>query len=117
MKNLNAVMATLGFLAIASISEASVTVSNGCPGSFQQATSIGKLADQKAYEAKSTLQQLLKMGPKPYGQLEAQTWEAQANYFQEKINRASALNSKLTAMAILNGLGDLGVCYVEDGQD
>lgn len=117
MKNLNAVMALVGFLVIASISQASVSISNDCPGSFQQATTIGKLADQKAYEAQSALQEFLKLGPKPYGLLEAQNWEAKANYFQEKINKASALNSKLTAMAILNGLGDLGVCYVEDSQD
>ena len=117
MKNLFVMTATLGFLVTTSISQASMIISNDCTGSFQQLTTIGKLADQEADMAKSALQEFLKLGPKPYGQLQAQRWEAEANYFQEKINKASALHSKLTAMAILNGLGDLGICYVNDGQD
>lgn len=117
MKKLNALMVVVLFSFTTSISQASFYFGDDCPTDAKKAASIQELLDQTDYEAKTNLQKLLQLGPKPEGKKEAQAWRARLDYYSQKITTATALNSKLTAMAILNGLGDLGVCHVDDGQD
>lgn len=57
--------------------------------------------------AKRTLALMLDLGPKPDDPTEALLWEQQSTRLQGQLNSLSALNSKLTAAAVLAGLEQL----------
>lgn len=54
--------------------------------------------------AKSALSQLLELGPKPSADAEALLWEQTATRLQGQINSFSALVTRLTALAVIEGI-------------
>ncbi|MBI1179690.1 MAG: hypothetical protein GC201_03975 [Alphaproteobacteria bacterium] len=56
--------------------------------------------------AQKTLEIMFAMGPKPADPAQALLWEQQTTRLQGQLNSLSAMNSKLTAMAVIEGLKD-----------
>ena len=65
---------------------------------------LDRIADLCRVCAKKALDAMLDLGPKPEGTTEALLWEQQATRLQGQINSLTALVSKLTAAAVIEGL-------------
>lgn len=68
------------------------------------ADDLDQVADLCRTGAKSTLSALLAMGPKPDDPSQALLWDQQTTRLQGQLNSLSALVSKLTAAAVIEGL-------------
>jgi len=80
------------------------------------AQDLGSVADMCAVGAKQTLSAMLFLGPKPQGQTPALLWEQQTTRLQGQLNSLTALNSKLTAASVVEGLKDLASELAEIGK-
>lgn len=70
------------------------------------ASDLDKAAELCRTGAKRTLAIMLEMGPKPGDSSQALLWEQQMTRLQGQLNSLSALVSKLTAAAVVQGLAD-----------
>lgn len=70
------------------------------------ADDLDQVAELCRTGAKTTLSALLAMGPKPDDPSQALLWEQQTTRLQGQLNSLSALVSKLTAGAVIEGLKD-----------
>lgn len=80
------------------------------------AQNLGSAADMCAVGAKKTLSAMLSLGPKPQGQTPALLWEQQTTRLQGQLNSLTALNSKLTAASVIEGLKDFASDLEEIGK-
>lgn len=65
---------------------------------------LDQVSDLCSVGAKKSLEAMLSLGPKPDGATEALLWEQQTKRLQGQINSLTALVSKLTAVAVIEGL-------------
>ena len=72
------------------------------------ADDLDQVAELCRTGAKCTLSAILAMGPKPEDATQALLWEQQSTRLQGQLNSLSALVSKLTAAAVIEGLKDFG---------
>jgi hypothetical protein len=68
------------------------------------ASDLDDVAELCKVAAKRVLHTMLELGPKPQETLQALLWEQQATRLQGQLNSLSALVSKLTAAAVIEGL-------------
>jgi len=74
------------------------------------ADDLDQVAELCRNGARRSLDEMMALGPKPKDQAQALLWEQQEMDLQSKVNRLSALVSKLTATAVLSSLKE----YADD---